>query len=248
MGVIYKITNTVNGKVYIGQTTRSLNTRWRLHKSSRSFCRHLLNAIKKYGADSFTIEPIDQADTMEELNRKECEYIAFYNSIDRSKGYNLMSGGGNSHHSEETKRKLRENSKRMWKDPVFKMLMTEKLKKANGSDDARRKHKNSCLEMWSRGEYREKIIKTMQSNDYREKQRKALKALHNDNGFHSRWYEANKECHGIKIECEEMGQVFASITDAAKAAKCSDTSIRKVLKGVRKTAGGYHWRYVSGKE
>ena len=92
--IIYKITNMVNGKQYIGQTTRSLQQRWREHCSTRSGCTYLHNAIEKYGKENFRVEQIDVALDQEELNYKEQQYIKCYNTI-VPYGYNLDSGGGN---------------------------------------------------------------------------------------------------------------------------------------------------------
>ena len=52
-GIIYKITNIINNKVYIGQTVNTLKNRWCKHCHSNG-CRMLYNAILKYGKDSFT--------------------------------------------------------------------------------------------------------------------------------------------------------------------------------------------------
>ena len=71
-GIIYKVTNLQNGKVYIGQTIRTLNQRRTQHiydaRNSCSFYFH--NAIRKYGEDSFVWEQIDSAETAEELEQK----------------------------------------------------------------------------------------------------------------------------------------------------------------------------------
>lgn len=93
---IYKITNKINNKVYIGQTIRDINLRWQRHcqdaisgRTDTKFAR----AIRKYGKDNFIIELIDTASSKEELNKKEDYWINYYDSI--SKGYNSMDGGGN---------------------------------------------------------------------------------------------------------------------------------------------------------
>ena len=71
-GKVYKITNIVNNKVYIGQTIQSLSTRFSRHKQTKEMrCPHLANAIDKYGVNNFTIEQIDIANTKEELDGKE---------------------------------------------------------------------------------------------------------------------------------------------------------------------------------
>ena len=95
--LIYKITNIKNSKIYIGKTTKSLEHRFKIHKSyalkGKGGCPALQNAMIKYGIDNFTIEQIDTTTTEHELNDKEKYWIAYYNSTDRTIGYNLTDGG-----------------------------------------------------------------------------------------------------------------------------------------------------------
>jgi group I intron endonuclease len=102
--IIYKVTNLLNGKVYIGQTKRSLESRWAQHqhavKSKYGFCK-LQKAINEIGADNFSIEQIDSAATKEEANEKEVFWIKFYNAtID---GYNTSPGGKAGGHRKKVK-------------------------------------------------------------------------------------------------------------------------------------------------
>lgn len=92
-GTIYKITNTKTGKVYIGKTTKSLNDRLQGHINNADKGNNfkLSLAIRKYGKENFIIEPIDFAETREELNEKEIHYISEYNSLED--GYNMTMGG-----------------------------------------------------------------------------------------------------------------------------------------------------------
>ena len=108
---IYKITNTQNTKVYIGQTVQKLSDRLNHHFRANPESV-MYRAGAKHGRENFTIEEIDSASSIEELNEKEIYWIAFYNSTDRSKGYNLMSGGGNKgSHSEESNLKMSKSQK-----------------------------------------------------------------------------------------------------------------------------------------
>ena len=86
--IIYKITNKLNGKVYIGQTTRSLAARiyGHIHNHSR-----VGKDMVKYGRDNFDISVIDNAETKEELDDLEIFWIAWYNSTQN--GYNILRGG-----------------------------------------------------------------------------------------------------------------------------------------------------------
>ena len=92
--LIYKITNRINGKVYIGQTTRPLTVRWKQHcNPANTNCIALHRAIQKYGKENFTVEQIDVACDIDELNEKEIYWIKFYDSVNSEKGYNLKVGG-----------------------------------------------------------------------------------------------------------------------------------------------------------
>lgn len=94
--VIYKITNKINGKCYIGKTTKTVEWRWKIHIRHSKFDNdHLLfhRAIKKYGVENFILEIIDTADNENELNEKEKYWIEYYKSYLKENGYNLTKGG-----------------------------------------------------------------------------------------------------------------------------------------------------------
>lgn len=105
--IIYKITNKLDNKIYIGQTTRLLRVRWNEHCGKSENCKRLNRAINKYGKDNFTIEQIDSADTLDELNLKETKWITYFNSSNRKYGYNIELGGGNKFTGESTILKLK---------------------------------------------------------------------------------------------------------------------------------------------
>jgi group I intron endonuclease len=92
--IIYKSTNTITGKVYIGQTTHTLEKRIKSHikESKIESNRPFMLSINKYGSDNFTFEVIDSASNLDELNKKEIYWIDFYNSVSPN-GYNVTGGG-----------------------------------------------------------------------------------------------------------------------------------------------------------
>lgn len=106
--IIYKATNKANGKVYIGQSSHSLEWRVRKHKQdSQKEDTYFYRAIRKYGFDNFEWEVIDNTvTTHEELNELEKFYIKQYESFDnKNKGYNSTSGGDYAYEiTEEEKR------------------------------------------------------------------------------------------------------------------------------------------------
>lgn len=119
-GIIYKA-EFKNGKVYIGQTTRTLKQRKSNHLNATKKENVVFhNAILKYGKENITWSIIDRAESLDELNEKEKYWISYYNSyihLKNSNGYNMTLGGNSTlgwKPSEETKKKIGEaNRKRM---------------------------------------------------------------------------------------------------------------------------------------
>lgn len=115
-GLIYIIKNDVNNKVYIGQTTTDIHTRFNQHcKKSTIKNRHykLYNAIKKYGKNHFYCEILESNVPISQLNNKEIYYIEQYDSY--YKGYNSTKGGDgrtiNKHYEEKQIIEMYKNGK-----------------------------------------------------------------------------------------------------------------------------------------
>ena len=117
MGYIYKITNQINQKIYIGLTRDSIENRWESHKKKASQYpnRYLYDAMNHYGYDNFTIEQIEECND-DILDEREIYWIAFFNSTDPSIGYNLTTGGGGGN---------------TWKLNQHKLETGEKIRQAN---------------------------------------------------------------------------------------------------------------------
>ena len=93
---IYKITNKITNKIYIGQTSRTLEQRFQEHcrasRNDKYLHRSLYAAINKYGIDNFSIEEIEYCEDLM-ANEREKYWIKYYNS--NNIGYNNSSGGEN---------------------------------------------------------------------------------------------------------------------------------------------------------
>ena len=98
MGFIYKVTNTVNGKVYIGKTIHSIDWRWNTHLHSAYNERMgdydvlFHRAIRKYGIDAFDVVEIEKCENAI-LGEREKYWIEQYDSYSKENGYNCTLGG-----------------------------------------------------------------------------------------------------------------------------------------------------------
>ena len=153
--IVYKITNTINGKAYIGQSQTSLERRWTLHKSDakRNIDNyHFHKAIRKYGTDCWILEILEEINDIELLNEAEKKWIEYYDTFNN--GYNSTNGGENGyiisdevkkrmrnnhwskkeyfipsmlgkHHTEETKQKMRDKSNNMSEEHKKKLSLSK---------------------------------------------------------------------------------------------------------------------------
>lgn len=99
--VIYKITNTLNNKIYVGQTKYPIEKRFLQHSKSLT---PLGRAIQQCGIENFTIEVIERCATQEQLNEREIFWINALNSK-QPYGYNITVGGGGYERQIKTSRK-----------------------------------------------------------------------------------------------------------------------------------------------
>lgn len=92
---IYKLTNIINGKMYIGQTVRSMTECMAGHKRNyeRKVHTKLYDAMQKYGWNNFTVEAIEVCSSIEALNVRETYWIKYYDTVNN--GYNMYYGGDN---------------------------------------------------------------------------------------------------------------------------------------------------------
>lgn len=152
---VYKLTNKINGKVYIGKSVnmhqRFIDYNADIRKGKKRF---ILDAIRKYGWDSFRLEIVEIYPTRKISNdyllEREAFWIRFYSSTKRGIGYNLCEYGrdrGGIPLTEEHKRKLRESNigkKRNFSDSWRKNITAAHAKR-RGEKFSKEHRKNMSL-------------------------------------------------------------------------------------------------------
>lgn len=153
-GIIYKITNLVDGKSYIGQTNRTFYQRYRIKWWNRISNEYLTRAVKKYGVESFKIEILEHALNQRQLNKKEIYYIDKFKTLCPN-GYNFHTGGLNHKTSEKLRKKMSKTQrKRLEKKYVLIKDGKEYRFKNQTSFAVKHNLKTSTLSMLIRGVFR----------------------------------------------------------------------------------------------
>lgn len=165
--LIYKITNDVNDKIYIGQTTKSLEERIAGHRAScnSGVDNHLYRAMRKYGWDKFHFSIVVTCEDQDTLDELEAYYIAKFDCINN--GYNMAPGGSiNTMYSPVVKEK---HDAKMRTDAVRSKIsesMKQSYRDRGGPSEEHRKHLS---------ESRKALYASEKGQEVREKFRKSFK-------------------------------------------------------------------------
>jgi group I intron endonuclease len=176
---IYLITNVVSGKVYVGQTVGSVHRRWQHHKYAASGKRkhHFLNAIRKYGAESFKVETLCECPTREALNETERFYVWLLAAHLPSFGYNGDMGGSNGVPTDKTRQKMRDSQLGRKHTPETRMKIAEANRRRVWSEDSKKKsslsHTGKILPPRTE-EYRKAVSDRQKDKHFSESRRLAI--------------------------------------------------------------------------
>lgn len=227
---IYKITNTVNGKVYVGQTVQTLERRWALHKhQAKHRNRPLYRSIRKYGIQHFVVELLEElspGSSQQILDEKERFWIAHLNAMVPS-GYNLTSGGdGKSFLSEETKARISQ----------------AKLGKSRSPETVEAMRLGAMGNTHKRGKKLSDASKArISASQLGRKNSEETKARKADA------HRGEKAYNAKKVQCLETGMIYPSTGEAARQTGLQQSSISAVCLGKRKSTGGLCFRFVTDK-
>lgn len=248
-GIIYKITNLINGKIYIGQTIneRGFDGRYKYNgvdiervynyfNQNRKANKHFMNAIKKYGFESFMVNKIfDIAFSKEELDIREDVYINLFNSINN--GYNNRGGGTKGRLSNETKNKLRlinlgENHPmygKHWSDEVKLHMRLGKLGFKH-TEETKEKMKSNHIDF--KGENNPNYGKNLSDNS---KNKIGFANKGSKNGMYGK--SGKDSPTSRKVICKTTNKEFNTLKEAGEFYNCDKSGIGKCCQGKQKTCG-----------
>lgn len=250
-GIIYKIQNNIDGKIYIGQTIQEFNKRYdyggvdservyNYHKNHKLqgyyYNKHLLSAMNKYGYGNFTVcKSLDVAFSQEELNIKEKCWIQIYDSINN--GYNMNDGGDNSLPSEETKKKMSDNNKGEGNPNYGKTHSEETRLKMRQNHWSKQGYKS-----WNKGldKTQNPLYGTHHSEETKNKIRKANTGKVFSNERKKKISDGRKggdNPSARKVICITTNKEFDTSREGSIFYKCDGSGIIKCCKGKRKTCG-----------
>lgn len=262
-GIVYKATNNLNGKVYIGQTVRDLNIRINRHLQDAKYENKTIfhRAINKYGKENFDWFIVDYAYNQDELNKKEIYWIEYCNSFIKNpncNGYNMTIGGygasGENHpsYNKEVSKEVRQKISETLKDkytgkdsilskPVIQLSLDgEFVNQYESMTEAVKKVGNHIGDACN-GRIHSAIGHIwIYEEDYNEiNVKKKVESYKNGKIAHNR----------RKVIQLDMDENFIFKHDSFKNAIESVTShsnsgnIHKCCKGIIKSAYGYKWMY-----
>lgn len=209
--LVYKITNKINGKSYVGQTVQSLERRWKKHITQKSHCHALKSAILKYGPENFEIKTLTTYDSIEKMNDGERYYINLFNTL-APDGYNLTNGGIRPSFSKEARANMgrKKEKHHLWgkkhSEETKHKISVAHMGKKRGKDSEETRKKKSLAQIGSTHSLATRKILSKNS----------IFLYRNNKAVRESFQKANDE-RKISIICNETKVIYDSILSAANA-------------------------------
>lgn len=238
--IIYKVTNLINGKIYIGKDSRNKKNYFGSGKAIR-------NSISKYGIENFTKEIIDEANSLEELNTKESYWISFYKSYEPLIGYNRSLGGeGNwdlSYMTPEEMEQMKDKRKITFSSEGFREKKRRNTIEYFRDPENRKKQSDvtkrywESLDSYKKEEIKNRLIKGIQKRwESAEEKKKASEYFKKNNPMFSESLrkkmseERRGENNPFSKKCEINGIIYHSIIDACNTLNITRNQISYRIK------------------
>lgn len=239
---IYKYTNLINGKIYIGQTCRSIKKRAGKDGIHYQGCAHFYRAIQKYGWNNFICEIIIDQLSQDEANYWEEYYITSLKSYDYNYGYNIAFGGLNKTMPDSSRLLISQKAKVRYLDPTQNPMYGKKHNETTKNIMSEKKlgDKNP---FYGKHHSIESKIKISQNNKgktnnkkiwtYEERQEASLK------------FKEIAKSWSRKVHCIEDNLIFNTVTEAAQYYSISKGTLSGHLHGKQLSCKNKHFEFVS---
>ena len=267
MGYIYRITNKVSHKVYVGKTLfPDPESRWKLHKymfkKEKGGCPALRDAVRKYGIDTFVFEVLIICFD-EDCDRWEKEYIKKYNCLVPN-GYNILEGGqggagfrGKKHTPESMKKILAALRARATNPEYVERARANGIRQMANVDRKEHGKKVRCSEKYQKAitdgriggrAHKEGTLSLETKEKIRSSALKYYEEKREGNKCNiEKHREAMAKSKGKKVDQYDKDGYFIkthdSISEAAREVNVTKAAIQFMLRGKNKTAGGFVWKY-----
>lgn len=222
---IYKHT-CPNGKIYIGITKQNPMARWKRglgYKNNKYF----YNAIIKYGWDNIKHEILETELTEKEVSEMEVELIKKYRSAEKEYGYNIAKGGL------EVGKSISDITRKKISESMIEQYLNGSRSRIR-SEEAKRKASETFRQRLSNGE----ITRTI-SEEQKYKMSEAHKGKHLSEETKEKIRNNSKRKAVVQYDNEKVIKIYCGVREAGRQTGIDYTSIIKVLKGKKHTAGGY---------
>tara|TARA_Y100000310_G_scaffold287288_1_gene312066 strand:- start:1512 stop:2225 length:714 start_codon:yes stop_codon:yes gene_type:complete len=222
--IVYKIENTLNKKLYVGVTTKSIQDRWKYHiVASRTNKLALGAAIRKYGENNFKVSILENCNSKQHMLEQEKFWIKKLNTFaPTGHGYNMTLGGeglfGYKHKTQAKK------------------AMSEKRKGTLNHNYGKK---------WGRAEHPDEFLKMM-SDRHSGEGNPMFRRKHSDKARKKIGEAQHRKVTQLDLEGNKMME-FSSIRDAANSLGCHSQNISRACRFPKtRTAAGYKWQYATG--
>lgn len=221
--IIYKVTNKINGKIYIGQSSKTDP----LYYGSGPI---IIKSIKKYGKDNFIRIILEECETKEESNIREIFWIKYFNSTNRNIGYNISNGGNGGNLGPIVNKKISDLNKGL-------ILVKDKYGNNTSVYKDNPRYISGELVAFHKG-----LVAYNKGVPMSEDQKVKLRGPKTEE--HKRKLSEVRIGKGTKkIQCFNNGIVYNSLKEAAEILGLTVPNVVSVLKGRSKKTKGYIFVY-----
>ncbi len=227
-GIIYRITNTVLGRVYIGKATKRFVDRYRRGEWWKHTHNHELKAdYEQYGAQAFEVDILIEGCTAQELLELE-PFLIWSHQCLHPRGYNHFLFSRKTHVSDVTRQRMSEAHKGKHHSEESKAQIS-RVQRGHHRLAGIPKTPEHCRRI------SEGLRRSMTEERRRQRSERQLGGKH----------RAARPVEQLDRQSGAVIRRYASIADACRAIGAEDTDIIRVCRGRNRTAKGFKWRYAS---